>query len=142
MKIETSREWFQSRAPDEEGQEIGAGATELRGCDPVMESAVRLMVATLARGGCSHHMPEIAAKLGLSSVHVTRMAALFTECADALHLSVGAPTSSCWRVRSVNAAEISEARLARISELERQVSELEDRVEDLGNELTEANARE
>ena len=26
MKIETSREWFRSRAPKEEGQEIGAGA--------------------------------------------------------------------------------------------------------------------
>ena len=56
----------------------------LRGCDTLMESAVRLMVATLARGGCTHDMPIIARRIGLSEVHLARMASLLTECADSL----------------------------------------------------------
>lgn len=42
------------------------------------------MVATLARGGCTHDMPAMARKIGLSEVHIARMASLLTECADSL----------------------------------------------------------
>lgn len=53
-----------------------------------MEAAVHLMVATMARGGCSHHMPEIGEHLGMSKIQMARVAALMTECADALRHGV------------------------------------------------------